>query len=198
MPHSRSNDDDDLAALDFFASDDFASDDHGDESDALDFSASYGTPEESAVDALSAFTTEVSDDAGADFAALQAQGTDDDGNEDAPDLSSQLFTVTNPPGTVSVTALMDGRILHVELSPKATDMGESDLADEILVIADLARQKGLGGQHSFLFDTMNGLGASDNSAVRDLLEGGLALTSPEEAAAAQAEVFAARYATDNE
>lgn len=36
---------------------------------------------------------------------------------------------------------MDGRIQHVELTDKATSMSEAQLADEIFVIADLARQR---------------------------------------------------------
>lgn len=197
MPYPHGNDDDDLAALDFFATGGPGADDHGDESDALDFSAAYDTSgEDSAVDALHAFTPDETDDAGADLAAINAQSGDED-KEDGADVSSQLFTVTNPPGTVSVTALMDGRILHVDLSAQVANMSESDLADEILVIADLARQKGLAGQHTFLFDTMNGLGANDNAAIRDLLENGLALSSPEQASEAQAEVFATRYAADH-
>lgn len=199
MPQPHGDSDDDLAALDFFAADEPDTDDYGHESDALDFSAYDASPsQDTGVDALHAFSTEQPEDSGADFDALHAQGSTDAGNTDEPDISSQLFTVTNPPGTVTVTALMDGRILHVELAPQVSTMSESDLADEILVIADLARQKGLAGQHSFLFDTMNGLGASDNSAIRDLLENGLALSSPEQAAEAQAEVFATRYNADHE
>lgn len=36
-----------------------------------------------------------------------------------------LFTVTNPPRTVSVSTLMDGRIDHVELSARVAWMSES-------------------------------------------------------------------------
>ncbi|MBY0441965.1 MAG: hypothetical protein K2Q25_07495 [Mycobacteriaceae bacterium] len=188
-----------MAALDFFAADEPDTHDYGHESDALDFSAYDTSPsQDTGVDALHAFNTEQPQDTNADFDALHAQGSTDTENSDEPDISSQLFSVTNPPGTVTVTALMDGRILHVELSPQVTTMSESDLADEILVIADLARQKGLAGQHSFLFDTMSGLGASDNAAIRDLLENNLALSSPEQAAEAQAEVFATRYNIDHE
>ena len=199
MPQPHGDSDDDLAALDFFAADEPGDHDYGHESDALDFSAYDTSPShDTGVDALHGFTSDQPEDTGSDFAALHAQGSADAENKEEGDISSQLFTVTNPPGTVTVTALMDGRILHVELDAQVANMSESDLADEILVIADLARQKGLAGQHSFLFDTMSGLGANDNSAIRDLLENGLALSSPEQAAEAQAEVFATRYNADHE
>ncbi|MGE7002991.1 hypothetical protein ACQKHK_12765, partial [Staphylococcus capitis] len=55
--------------------------------------------------------------------------------------SSPLYTVTNPARTVSVTVCLDGRVDHVELAANVTDMTERELADEITVIADLARQK---------------------------------------------------------
>ena len=54
------------------------------------------------------------------------------------ELPVPVFTVTNPPGTVTVTAFLDGRVKQIELSPKVTDMTETDLADEIVVIAGLA------------------------------------------------------------
>jgi len=64
-------------------------------------------------------------------------GDEADG-EDAP----PLFTMTNPPGTVSVSANMSGMIQQVELSAKVNTMSEAELADEILVTAGLARRKG--------------------------------------------------------
>lgn len=106
------------------------------------------------------------------------------------------------PETVSVSALMDGRTQRVELSPKVTSMSETELAEEILVIADLARQKGLAAQHSYLLgddslsETMREMGIDGNDVVRDFMENGIGLTTPEQAAAAQAEVFATRYSTD--
>lgn len=66
-----------------------------------------------------------------------------------------LFTVTNPPRTVSVSTLMDGRIDHVELSARVAWMSESQLASEILVIADLARQKAQSAQYAFILDRMS-------------------------------------------
>ncbi|HTX96062.1 MAG TPA: hypothetical protein VME67_15075 [Mycobacterium sp.] len=65
-------------------------------------------------------------------------------SEEAQEDGADTFTVTNPPGTVSVSALLDGSTDHVELSPKVTGMTEDELAEEILVIARLARHQGAG------------------------------------------------------
>jgi len=107
----------------------------------------------------------------------------------------QLFAVTNPPQTVSVSALIDRGIQQVVLSAAVTNMSESELADEILALADLARQKGLAGQYTLLTEGVSDVGEDDREALRELLEVGMDLSTPERAAAAQAEVFATRYAT---
>lgn len=120
--------------------------------------------------------------------------------EDAEDTNEdddvELFTVTNPARTVSVSALIDGRVHRIVLSTKVTSMSESDLTDEVLVLADLARLKALGRQHTVLFQGMSEMGMDDTEALRDFLEIGMDLSTPEQAAAAQAETFATRYATD--
>ncbi len=194
------DDHDDLAALDFSG---VESDSEAvEESDALDFSSPDDNDEESDVDALHDYAPSEPEDTGTDLAAIESQTDATQEAEADGEEAAQMFSVTNPPETVSVSALMDGRTQRVELSPKVTSMTESELADEILVIADLARQKGLAAQHSYLLEdaslseTMRELGMDGNEVVRDFMENGIGLTTPEQAAAAQAEVFATRYATD--
>ncbi|CDO85912.1 hypothetical protein AWC29_08020 [Mycobacterium triplex] len=58
--------------------------------------------------------------------------------------------MTNPPKTVSVAALMDGRTQRVRLSSKVTSMTETELAAEIVVLADLAYKKGWPANGVFL------------------------------------------------
>ncbi|OBG65091.1 MULTISPECIES: hypothetical protein [unclassified Mycobacterium] len=194
------DDHDDLAALDFSAVE--SGSDTLEESDALDFSAPADDDEESAVDALHDYAPTEPVDSDTDLAAIESQT--DATSEAAGDAEEapQEFTVTNPPETVTVSALMDGRTQRVELSAKVTSMSEAELADEILVIADLARQKGLAAQHSYLLEddslseTMREMGVDGGDVVRDFMENGIGLITPEQAAAAQAEVFATRYATD--
>lgn len=116
-----------------------------------------------------------------------------------PNKRSRFITVTNPPRTVSVSTLMDGRIDHVELSARVAWMSESQLASEILVIADLARQKAQSAQYAFILDRMSQQVDADEHRVallRKTVGETWGLPSPEEAAAAEAEVFATRYSDD--
>jgi hypothetical protein len=106
-----------------------------------------------------------------------------------------LYTVTNPSKSVSVSAMMDGRIHLVELTDKVERMTESQLAEEIFVLADLARQKGRAGQYEFLLDSL-----SDDPEATAALTGLVSLTlnlpTREEAEAAEEAVFADRYFSD--
>ena len=118
-------------------------------------------------------------------------GDDDEHAED--DAPEPMLTVTNPPGTVSVSSLMDGRIQQIDLAPSVTAMTESQLAEEIRVIADLARLKGLAGQYAFMTTMMYREELHNGADVRVVLEEGLELPSPQQADEAQADVFASRY-----
>jgi hypothetical protein len=205
MPQHFGDDDrhDDLAALDFYGADESGS--HSDdlaESDALDFSAADDSGVESAVDALSEFAPPEPEENGSELDAISSVTED---TEEEEEDGMQLFTVTNPPETVSVSAAMDGRTQRIELSPKATSMTESELSDEILVLADLARQKGLAGQHTFLLENasqpetlqiLEEIGFDGPDVIRDFMENSVHLPTPEQANAAQAEVFATRYTPD--
>lgn len=196
---------DDLSALDFSSHQPGSDDDSHEDSDALNFSAADDSGEESDdVEALSEFAPTEPEEEEAELEAIAAatEGTDEE--EDEED-GVQQFTVTNPPGTVSVSALMDGRTQRVELSPKTTSLTESELAEEIIVLADLARKKGLAGTHTYLLDNasqvdglqqLNDLGLDGNEVFRDFVQIGMQLPTPEQAEAAEAEVFAARYTAD--
>jgi hypothetical protein len=196
---------DDLAALDFSSHQSASDDDSHEQSDALDFSAAADdSGEESDVEALSEFAPTEPEEAETELEAIAAatEASEDEADEED---GVQQFTVTNPAGTVSVSALMDGRTHRVKLSPTATKLTESELAEEITVLAGLARQKGLAGTHTHLLDNaseveglqeLNNLGLDGDEVFRDFVEIGMQLPTPEQADAAQAEVFAARYTAD--
>jgi hypothetical protein len=107
------------------------------------------------------------------------------------------FTVTNPPGTVTVSAFMDGSVRQIDLSQKVTAMTEGDLAEEIVVIARLATQDARAAQYAFMLDGMREHGHDDN-ATRDFLTRDLDLPSPEDATADRAQTFTMRYAGDHD
>lgn len=111
----------------------------------------------------------------------------------ADDGKMPMFTVTNPPGTVTVTTCLDGRVHDVALSHSAAVLSEIALADEIVVIAGLATQDARSAQYTVMFDGMREHG-HDTVTTRDFLTRDLHLPSPEQARAARAELFTTRYA----
>jgi len=127
-----------------------------------------------------------------DVVTSDAGGAEDD-VPDRDDEPSQFgYTVTNPPQTVTVTALMDGRIHRVRLAPGVTNTTEVELAEEVLVIAGLARQDGRSAQYDVMYSGLRDLG-HDRAEAKDFLSRSLDLPSPEDAAATRAHIFATRY-----
>ena len=190
---THGNDDrDDLAALDFSAADE--------PSDSQAYDLDFGAYEEHDPDSGLADLDQYAP-AETQFAATVEDIVDSQtGDSDEQDAGEQdageqglVFTVTNPPGTVSVSSLMDGRIQHIDLAPTVTSMTESQLAEEIRVIEELARRKGLAGQYAFMAGMLYSEAQHNGEDVRVVLEQGLELPSPQQADAAQAEVFATRY-----
>lgn len=115
--------------------------------------------------------------------------------DDEPDVAAtqtMFFTVTNPPGTVSVTALMDGRPIQVELGPQVAKMTEDQLAEEISLIARLASQNALAGQHVLVAGMMRQMG-HDPLTGSSYVEHELGLPSAGAALAEKAQIFANRY-----
>jgi hypothetical protein len=100
---------------------------------------------------------------------------------------------------VSVTTMMGGVVQQITVTDKASSMSESGLAEEIFVIADLARQKARAAQHTFMVENMSemtGDSEQENALLHEFVGMSLNLPTPEEAAAAEAEVFATRYEVD--
>ncbi|VBA61878.1 secretion protein EspD [Mycobacterium attenuatum] len=119
--------------------------------------------------------------------------------EDVVQEDIATFIVTNPERTISVSALMDGRVDDIQLSTRVASMSETRLASEILMIADLARQKAQAAQYTFIFDRMAQLADGDGLRAAQLRESVSTLwnlPTPEQAAAAEAEAFATRYQHD--
>jgi hypothetical protein len=191
---------DDVSALAFFNPSQSGSDDRGRaERQALIFSSGDDdSGQESAVGALTGQAVTQSEDTKTEVDALLS-ATDvvtDDAQEDEEDGYS--VKVTNPAGTVSVTAFPDGSIQQIDFSAKVASKTEAALAEEILVIADLARQKGLASQQALMVEAMQATGLDDDNTARDLIMESLDLPTPQQAEAAQAEVFATRYATSTD
>ncbi len=86
----------------------------------------------------------------------------------ADEVAAPMFTVTNPPGTVTVTTYLDGRVHRVDLSHKAVSMAETVLGEEIVVIAGLATQDARSAQYTVMLEGMREQG-NDTAATRDFL-----------------------------
>ncbi len=157
--------------------------DHDDDLTALTLYAPERESDASAIDAVVGY--EVDDDA-----------PGDDASHDEEPIGP-TFTVTNPPGTVTVSTFMDGRVRQIDLAPKVTTMTETELAEEIVVIARLATQDARAAQYAYVLEGMRQQG-HDDVATRDFLSRDLDLPSPEDASAARAQVFAMRYAGDHD
>jgi hypothetical protein len=193
---------DGLAALSFASPRQPDSDgDSGGMRQALSFSDAAGADgrKDSMADALTAWTPAQSN-APDELAAIRPAG-DVAGGED---VRAGLAKVINPPGTVAVTASIDGSVQQILLSPEVTRMTESELAGEILCIADLARQQGLAGQRSLIGDSLTVVAEmlkeeqQEDGDPREFINESLDLPTREQADAEQADVFASRYpaATD--
>lgn len=147
--------------------------------------------EDSVLDSLNAYApTEDARVGDAIWIALEPTGDTRDQDEDVPTV---LFTATNPAGTVSVTALMSGQVLRVELTHHVGQMLESELADEITVISTLARRQAQAGQHVVVALLMRKLG-HDQASTRSYLERELGLPSPNTVNSERSSIFATRYA----
>lgn len=118
-------------------------------------------------------------------------------NPDDDSVSTLLCTASNPPGTVSATALLSGRIVDVEISPEAARITGRELAEEIRSVAALANQRARAAQHAVIATLMDRLG-KDPAQTRSYLERELELPSPESVNAARAQSLAAHYAGDGE
>jgi hypothetical protein len=130
----------------------------------------------------------------ADYVDVGLDATTPDGEDDGP--QTIFFTVTNPPGTVSATALMDGRPIQVTLAPQVCKMTESELAEEISLITRLASQNARAGQHLLVSGMLQQMG-DDPLSARSFVEHELRLPSAETVLADKAQIFATRYAHED-
>lgn len=180
----------DSVGLDFLAVEHDADED--DLSDLEFLAGEVAIAEEPEFDALPPYEDFVAEESADDLDAISPP---DESDDDVPMIPT--YTVTNPPGTVSVTALMDGSIHRIVLSPNLVDISEAELEDEIMVLANLARMQGRAAQRSFILDNMKEADRG-NEIVLEMLGEHLKLPTAEEAIAAEAELFARRYAHDHD
>lgn len=99
-----------------------------------------------------------------------------------PDL---VFSVSNLDRSVTVSAYLNGQIQRVDLTPHVVSMTETELAKEIVAVADVARDKARAAQYE-LVSTLLLVQGQDSSSIGELLEQRMHLPTPRAAAAAEA------------
>ncbi|QZH61951.1 hypothetical protein K1X22_09750 [Mycolicibacterium farcinogenes] len=122
---------------------------------------------------------------------------DDDGVSEERDVAGDgehdpgHTTLTNPPGTVSVTVDLDGRVHRFELAPETARMSEQQLAEEIRIIADLARQQVRSEVREFAVEAARFSGLDPVSMGESL--GKIGMPSQTEYEAMRSHILATRY-----
>lgn len=156
-----------------------------DEDDASQSTGGDDDSMESDLDALPDYVPPETADLGGDDLS-KAHGIESDGKEDPG-----LTTLTNPPGTVAVTVNLDGRVHHFELAPETARMSEQQLAEEIRIIADLARQQVRSEVREFAVEAARFTGLDPVSMGESL--GKIGMPSQMEYEAMRSQVLATRY-----
>lgn len=120
-------------------------------------------------------------------------GTSVDGADLKP---GAFFTVANPPGTVSATAALGGRLQQIDVHD-VSRFDEAQLADEIVALCTLAKEKAQAAQHEVIVELMRRFG-HDRAGMAAFLTHSIGLPSFEAASLKPAAAFAASRATDDD
>jgi hypothetical protein len=129
------------------------------------------------------FSINVDDEDGSSLDALDycAPGPADE------DPQTPLISATNPPGTVTVTAHLNGLVQQVELAASTTTMTESQLAEEVRVVADVAAKKASSAMYIFMVELMVAQGIGRQTA-ETFMQANMSLATPQQARAAEVEL----------
>lgn len=160
--------------------------------DALDLDVPHLDDDASGLDALPDYSAEDVDklgdlDAVHDYHEVHAVVEDDDFVFDASDAEdatdeeqTPVIQAVNPPGTVAVTAYLGGSVAHVDLDPKVTTLTESQLAEEIRVVAGVAAKKASAVVHVGVVNMFVEQGM-DLRDARDFVETNMPFATPDQA-----------------
>ncbi|WP_110776809.1 hypothetical protein [Mycolicibacterium peregrinum] len=178
--------------------------DDADNDNGLDFDAPVSN-DASGLDALQDYTGyEVdpgSDESGGldgvyDYPGHEVEEVADDGfgaidGEGEPEDEEQIpvVQVINPPGTVTVTAYLNGSVAQVELDPKVTMLTEAQLADEIRFVAGVAAKRATAVVHVGTVNMLVEQGM-DFREARDFVGTNMPFATPEQAGEADRALIA--------
>ncbi|MDF3342158.1 hypothetical protein P3H80_32380 [Mycolicibacterium septicum] len=169
--------------------------------DALDFDTPSFDDDSSGLDALPDYVA-LGDDHGAgldavhDYADHETEEVEDDGfgaidGEAEPEGQERIPVVQaiNPPGTVTVTAYLNGSVAQVELHPKVTALTEAQLADEIRFVAGVAAKRATAVMHVGVVNMLVEQGM-DFREARDFVGTNMPYATPEQAGEAELALIA--------
>lgn len=149
--------------------------DDGNGLDALDFETPVFDDAASGLDALPDYAPDdVEEDEDDDFGSFDAE-PDATAEEQIP-----VVQAVNPPGTVAVTAYLNGSVAQVDLDPRVTTLTEAQLADEIRVVAGVAAAKATAVVHVGVVNMLLEQGMELREA-RDFVETNMPFATPEQA-----------------
>lgn len=95
----------------------------------------------------------------------------------------------NPPGTVTVTAYLNGSVAQVDLDPKVTALTEAQLADEVRFVAGVAAKRATAVMHIGVVNMLIAQGMALPEA-RDFVATNMPYATPEQAGEAELALIA--------
>jgi hypothetical protein len=105
-------------------------------------------------------------------------------DEDADAEPIPVAIATNPPGTVSVTAHLNGSIAQIDLDPRVTHMSETELAQEVQAVAEVAAKKATAVLHVSIVRMLVDQGM-DIGDARDFVQTHMPYATPDQAVSAE-------------
>ncbi|OMC34169.1 hypothetical protein A5740_10440 [Mycobacterium sp. GA-1841] len=95
----------------------------------------------------------------------------------------------NPPGSVTVTAYLNGSVARVDLDPKVTTLTEAQLADEVRFVAGVAAKRATAVMHIGVVNMLVEQGM-DFREARDFVGTNMPYATPEQAGEAELALIA--------
>ncbi|OBG85127.1 hypothetical protein A5699_25310 [Mycobacterium sp. E802] len=183
-------------------SDDWDDGDNDNGLDALDFETPAFDDDGSELDALPEYQTTANVDHGAEFDGIYDY-SDSEPEEYANDSFSAFDGETdpenaepvpvvqaiNPPGTVTVTAYLNGSVARVDLDPTVTKLTEAQLADEVRFVAGVAAKRATAVMHIGVVKMLVEQGM-DLRGARDFVGTNMPYATPEQAGEAELALIA--------
>lgn len=135
------------------------------------------------LDAVHDYTNHEVEDEDDGFGAIDTETAAEDEDE------IPVVQAINPPGTVTVTAYLNGSVAQVDLDPKVTTLPEAQLADEIRFVAGVAAKRATAVVHVGVVNMLVEQGMNFREA-REFVGTNMPFATPEQAGEAELALIA--------